>query len=118
MLSDYNAREISLIEGMIRATRVPQKPQNLYEEILADADLDYLGRQDYPQLSGRLYEEFLHFGVVANDSQWLAVQIKFLESHHFHTDWALRNRNDFKQEVLQRLKEQAAAAPESSQKAS
>lgn len=118
MLSDYSEREISLIEGMIRATKVPQKPQNLYEEILADADLDYLGRQDYPQLSGSLYAEFLHFGVVANDAQWLAVQIKFLESHHFHTDWAKRHRSDAKHQVLQRLREQAAAAPESSQRAS
>ena len=118
MLTGYSDREISLIEGMIRATKVPQKPQNLYEEILADADLDYLGREDYPQLSGSLYEEFLHFGVVANDAQWLEVQIKFLESHHFHTDWAKRHRSEPKQQVLLRLKQQVAPTPESSQKTS
>ena len=107
-LSAYSEKEILVIEGLIRATKVPQQPKNLYEQILADADLDYLGREDYPELSEGLYREFLHFGVVQNESDWLHVQIRFLESHHFHTDWAKRNRSDNKQKVLLGLKAKAA----------
>ncbi len=105
MLTDYTEAEIKVIEGLIRATKVPQKPQNLYEEIIADADLDYLGRDDYKTLSERLYEEFLHFGVVEDRQDWLEVQINFLENHKFHTDWAKMHRVDSKQQLLQRLRD-------------
>lgn len=104
LLTDYDESQISLIAGMIRATKVPQQPKNLYEEILADSDLDYLGRDDYDKLSGGLYKEFLHFGVVKNDLDWLEIQVKFLENHKFHTDWAKMNRSDSKQRVLQKLR--------------
>jgi len=105
MLKDFSEDEIKQIEGMIRATKVPQSPHNLYEEILADADLDYLGRKDYGKISEGLFKEFLHFGVVKNENDWLELQIKFLENHHFHTDWAKLNRSDAKQQLLQGLRD-------------
>jgi len=109
MLGKYSEPEIALINGMIRATKVPQKPQNLYEEILADADLDYLGRDDYGPISDGLYKEFLHFGVVKNEIDWLQLQIRFLENHTFHTDWAKKNRTKAKLERLQRLRDTLSA---------
>lgn len=118
MLTGYPEKEIAVIEGLIRATKVPQKPQNLYEEILADADLDYLGREDYPGLSEGLYREFLYFGVVQNETDWLDVQIRFLESHSFHTYWAKQNRSARKQEVLDRLLQKAGRSPGQPKKAS
>ena len=105
MLQKYSHAEIALIDGMIRATKVPQKPGNLYEDIMADADLDYLGRDDYGPISEGLYKEFLHFGVVKNEIDWLQLQIRFLENHSFHTDWARKHRSETKQERLQRLRE-------------
>ena len=105
MLTDYTEAEISVIEGLIRATKVPQKPQNLYEEVIADADLDYLGRDDYKELSEGLYREFLHFGVVKNQQDWIEVQLRFLENHKYHTDWARLNRSNAKQQVIQRLRD-------------
>jgi len=101
----YKENDIELINGMIRATKVPQRPKNFYEEILADADLDYLGRDDYDRLSQKLYQEFLHYGVVNNDDQWLEVQIKFLENHHYHVSFALENRTEKKQQKLSELKD-------------
>jgi predicted metal-dependent HD superfamily phosphohydrolase len=103
----YSKKQIEVINGMIRATKVPQRPQNIYEEILADADLDYLGRPDYYKLSSGLYTEFEHFGVVSNEREWLEVQIKFLEAHHYHTDWAIRERVAGKKQVLSELREKA-----------
>jgi predicted metal-dependent HD superfamily phosphohydrolase len=105
MLKNYSGAEIALIEGMIRATRVPQQPGNLYEDILADADLDYLGRDDYGPISEGLYKEFLDFGVVKNEIDWLQLQIKFLENRSFHTDWARKHRTEAKLKVLQRLRD-------------
>ena len=43
----YTDHEIEQICGMIMATKVPQAPTNLLEEIICDADLDYLGRHDF-----------------------------------------------------------------------
>jgi hypothetical protein len=109
MLKDFSEDEIKQVEGMIRATKVPQNPQNLYEEILADSDLDYLGRTDYGKISEGLYKEFLHFGVIKNEDDWLELQIKFLENHKFHTDWAKLNRSDAKQQLLQGLRDKLNA---------
>jgi predicted metal-dependent HD superfamily phosphohydrolase len=104
LLNGYSDSEISVISGLIRATKVPQQPQNLYEEIIADADLDYLGRDDYGAISEGLYKEFLHFGVVKNESDWLELQVKFLDGHRFNTSWAKMHRSDSKQRVLQKLR--------------
>jgi hypothetical protein len=106
LLTDYSDSEISVIEGLIRATKVPQEPRNLYEEIISDADLDYIGRKDYSELSEKLYLEFLHFGVVQNELDWLNVQVRFLESHKYHTTWAKIHRSGPKQLVLQKLRDE------------
>ncbi|MGB5238691.1 MAG: HD domain-containing protein [Flavobacteriaceae bacterium] len=106
----FSDEDIELINGMIRATKVPQKPKNFYEEIVADADLDYLGRDDYNELSENLYQEFLHYGVVSNDEQWLELQINFLESHQYHVSLALENRTTKKQKKLSELKNNRSGA--------
>lgn len=106
---EYSPEDMARIAGMIRATRVPQNPRNLYEQIVADADLDYLGRGDYAPVSEALYQEFLHFGVVENRSEWLDLQIRFLEQHQYHTDWAVKHRSETKKAVLKGLLQQRDA---------
>ncbi|WP_297707344.1 HD domain-containing protein [uncultured Eudoraea sp.] len=96
--------EVETINGMIRATKVPQEPKTFYEEILADADLDYLGRKDYDEISAKLFKEYLHLGVVSNKIGWLDLQISFLENHKFHTDFAKKNRKKSKTKKLKELK--------------
>ena len=49
--------KISLITGMIMATKLPQSPKNQLEQIICDADLDYLGRDDYAINSNNLLQE-------------------------------------------------------------
>lgn len=100
-----NETQLDKISGMIRATKLPQSPTNFYEEIIADADLDYLGRNDYDALSSGLYEEFLHYDVVGNDIEWLNVQIDFLENHSYHTSFAKENRSALKQKKLAELRQ-------------
>ena len=99
--------EIALVNGMIRATKIPQAPKTFYDKILADADLDYLGRNDYNELSENLHQEFLHFGVVKTELEWLDLQIKFLESHKYHTLFAKWNRRKLKTKKLLELKSQS-----------
>lgn len=103
-------KEVELINGMIRATKVPQEPKTFYEEILADADLDYLGRKDYDEISANLFKEYLHLGVVSDNIQWLDLQIRFLENHKFHTDFAKNNREKLKSKKIKELKSLRLAA--------
>ena len=97
-------KEIALVNGMIRATKIPQQPKTLYDKILADADLDYLGREDYDKLSKNLYQELLHFGIIKTEQEWLDLQINFLENHTYHTLYAKWNRRNFKLKKLKELK--------------
>ncbi|MGB5458324.1 MAG: HD domain-containing protein [Eudoraea sp.] len=105
-----NSKEMEIVNGMIRATKVPQEPKTFYEEILADADLDYLGRKDYDEISAKLFNEYLHFDIVSNKIEWLDLQIWFLENHKFHTDFAKKNRQKLKFENIKELKSLRLAA--------
>ncbi|MET6990950.1 HD domain-containing protein [Sediminicola arcticus] len=96
--------EINIVNGLIRATKVPQQTNTIYEEIIADADLDYLGREDYNELSNKLYQEFIHFDFVSDDKEWLNLQIKFLEKHKYHTLFAKTHRQGLKTKKLKELK--------------
>lgn len=102
--------ELEKINGMIRATKVPQEPKTFYEEILADADLDYLGRKDYDEISAKLFKEYSHLGIVSDNIEWLDLQIKFLENHKFHTDFAKNNREELKSKKIEELKSVRLAA--------
>ena len=101
---DYSQHQIDLIKGMIMATKIPQRPQNHLEQILADADLDYLGRDDFFTIGDQLYEELSMFGIISSEYDWNLLQEKFLENHHFFTNTAINSRNLKKQENLNIIK--------------
>ena len=100
----YNGDEIARICNMIRATRLPQLPKTHLEKILADADLDYLGRDDFFTTGEKLFEEFSHFGVVKNREEWDKLQIRFLEEHRFFTKTAIAMRKAEKDKHLELIK--------------
>jgi uncharacterized protein len=102
----YDAQQIEQICGMIMATKIPQSPQNHLEEILADADLDYLGRDDFFTIGNRLFDELSMFGIVSTERDWNMLQLRFLESHHYFTKTAIALRSEKKQEHLNYLKNQ------------
>jgi TolB-like protein/predicted metal-dependent HD superfamily phosphohydrolase len=95
--------QIEMISKMIMATRLPQTPETKLERILCDADLDYLGRDDYYQISGHLLEEMKINNVVETEREWNIMQKTFLESHRFHTDFSKQNREGSKNIRLQEI---------------
>jgi predicted metal-dependent HD superfamily phosphohydrolase len=96
----YNAEQIETICGMIMATRIPQSPHNLLEQIICDADLDYLGRDDFFTIGNKLFEELSIYGIISDEDQWNSLQKRFLESHHYFTHTALQLRKAKKDEHL------------------
>jgi len=77
--------EVAAVQSMIMATKLPQSPRNLLEEIVADADLDSLGRQDFVSRGLALRSELVARGMESTDAEWYARQLAFLESHHYFT---------------------------------
>ncbi|MGZ5247140.1 MAG: HD domain-containing protein [Flavitalea sp.] len=100
---DLNAEEIDKISELIMVTKIPQNPQNLMEKIICDADLDYLGRKDFPVIGDSLRREFLEFGIVTSNEEWENLQLKFLNQHQYHTNASIRQREPFKREHLRNL---------------
>lgn len=101
----FTAAEFDLMKGMIMATKVPQAPHSLPEMILCDADLDYLGRNDFELISEKLKEEFMVYGIIKNDEEWDKLQVKFFESHTYFTESSVAKRQAIKMQHLETLKE-------------
>jgi len=97
---DYNPEQIETICQMILATKIPQNPKTKLAEILCDADLDYLGRDDFFSLSNELYKEMIHNGLVSNQNEWDNMQVSFFKSHHFFTETSIQKRRLKKAEHL------------------
>ncbi len=68
----FASRAIEQVIGMIVATRMPQSPRNLLEQLLADADLDGLGREDALQRSVDLLAERRAYGSAIGDERVVA----------------------------------------------
>jgi uncharacterized protein len=85
----YSSKQIKMIEGMILATSIPQKPTNLFEEIICDADLAYLGDNDPFTHAKNLRREMkMVQNCKFSDTEWIDFQLNFLQSHKFFTSYA------------------------------
>ncbi|MBN2638115.1 MAG: HD domain-containing protein [Bacteroidales bacterium] len=100
---NYSALEINQVNGMIRATKIPQSPTTLLEQIIGDADLDYLGTDSFHVISEQLFDELKNYGRISGRQEWNQLQIKFLQNHSYHTPYALKYREPVKQKHLQDL---------------
>lgn len=102
---DYTQTEIFKIEKLILATKLPQTPLDSLSEIICDADLDYLGRDDFFINGFQLYREWNALGNTMNLTQWFELQIRFLENHKFFTKTTQNLRDKKKGEHLSQIKQ-------------
>ena len=104
-LPDFNfsKRQIEGVIGMIVATRLPQSPRNLREEILADADLDVLGRADFFERNEALRMEWANYGQAMDLLPWYEGQLAFLRGHRYFTPAARMLRDEMKAENIRLL---------------
>jgi uncharacterized protein len=96
----YSPDQVQVITDMILATRLPQSPQNLAEQLLADADLDVLGREDFWDWNVKLRREMAGSGHAVSDEAWYVEQLNFLQSHQYWTPAAHQLRDGGKQKHL------------------
>ena len=72
---------------------------------MCDADLDYLGRDDFHAIADLLRRELREHGKLKTDKAWDEIQIKFLEQHTYFTDSAIKLRQDKKTHHIQEIKD-------------
>jgi predicted metal-dependent HD superfamily phosphohydrolase len=99
----YTQAEIDIIIGMIEATSIPQKPKTKLEKILADADLEYLGTDNFELIGDGLLQELRHDNPGLTREKWDAIQIDFLQKHYYHTNYCILNRKPKKDINLSQL---------------
>jgi predicted metal-dependent HD superfamily phosphohydrolase len=99
----YNPSDIKIIQGLIKCTEIPQSPKNHLEKIMADADLDYLGRDDIFLTGQKLQYEWKLRGKVSSLREWHETQLKFIKNHNYFTPSAKKLREEGKQSNIQQL---------------
>lgn len=100
----YTAAEIDLVADLIMATQMPHNPQNLLHEIMADADLDALGREDFIESASSLRKELAVWkGIRMADVTWYNHEMTFLKKHHYFTHAQRHYRNGQKLKNYMRL---------------
>lgn len=81
----FSPAAIERLSGLVMTTRMPQTPRNDLEGLLADADLDVLGREDFLPTSTALWREQAALGRPVAWPDWLRSQLSFLSGHRYFT---------------------------------
>jgi uncharacterized protein len=92
--------DIQKIKGMIMATQIPQSPKNKLEMILADADLEYLGTDDFIRIGNNLFKELQELNPEFNLMQWNELQRSFFNTHSYFTDYCKNYKEPKKQQNI------------------
>jgi class 3 adenylate cyclase/predicted metal-dependent HD superfamily phosphohydrolase len=101
----FQKEDIEIIKNCILATELEGIPKNKMAQVLCDADLDYLGREDYYDLVDKLREELKIQGQYYTDSEWIQFQLNYLENkHQYFTKSAIQIRGFYKEKRIFELK--------------
>ena len=101
----YTDQHIKIIKELIYVTQIPHNPKNKLEEIICDADLDYLGRDDFHEIADRLRLELREHGKIDSDRKWDELQVQFLTNHKYFTKTAVETRRPKKLQNLEDVKQ-------------
>lgn len=104
----YSEQHIAQIKELIFVTQIPHQPKNHLEEIICDADLDYLGRDDFHEIADKLRRELKEHGKIDSDRKWDEMQVAFLNMHKYFTPTAIASRQEKKQQNLKEVMERLA----------
>lgn len=100
----YTPDQIEQVGGMIMATRLPQSPRNLLEQLLADGDLAVLGHAAFFACNEALRRELAFNGSLFTDQEWYSAQYKFLTEHQYFTNAARQLYGEQKARYMARMK--------------
>ncbi len=103
----FTAEDIAVVRNCIYATKVPQHPDNLMEEIVCDADMSHLGKDSYWDRCGRIRQELLVTQqMIMSEQEWVDFEINFMQQHRYHTPVATELYDERKQRHIRQLYKQ------------
>ncbi len=102
---DYTKDQINEICRMIMSTKFTKSLKNHLGEILCDADVYYIGGDNYFYYADKLFHEFKKLGKIKTHIEWNIYQIEFFNNHTFYTNTAKHDRNNQKHHNLKQLKD-------------
>lgn len=100
----YAQIQVNKICEAIAATKLPQSPTSKLGEILADADLYYLGKGGYEGTANNLLREMRSQGQQISENDWIIKQVTFISGHRYFTASAQKQLESKKQKTLASLK--------------
>lgn len=96
------ATQLQMVDG--KFVQVPDG-NDLLQQLMCDADLDSLGREDFFIIGEGLRLELGRYGMPKTLREWYEGQIAFQEAHSYFTNSAQMLRNAGKQRNVRELKE-------------
>ena len=85
----YPVENLNKVLRCIRATKLPQDPQSLIEEVVCDADLSHLGSDIYWERCAKVRQELLLTKeIVMTEQEWVDFELDFVSNHQYHTEVA------------------------------
>lgn len=97
--------KIEHVKKCIAATRMPQSPKNLMQEVLCDADLYHLSSDEFMNQGDKLREEWASTGQrILNEEEWKTINVQFLKEHSYFTNYGKTILEKRKQKNLKQLK--------------
>lgn len=101
-----SADKIKKVQDLIAATRMPQNPQNLAEQVLCDADLYHLSKKDLLECAQQIRSEIETFKNIKfeSDKEWGEYNLKFLKSHSYFTLYGRQVLEERKKKNIKKLK--------------
>lgn len=101
----YPAEKIRIIEELILATNPNVEPKNLLEEIIKDADLDNLGRDDFFETSEKVKKELETIkNIKIKDPDWHHAALDVIWKNKFYTKTQNTEREAKRKENEEKLK--------------
>jgi uncharacterized protein len=110
LANELSQQDMRSIEEAIMGTEIPQRATHAISHALCDADLLYLGGDQFFVWSSRLREE--HLQVLHReytDLQWIEYNIEFIRGHTFFTAFAREHYGEGVLRNLRGLEEMRAA---------
>lgn len=99
--------DIEHVKKCIEATILSHVPNSLLEEILSDADILHIGKEDYLEKAELLRKELKqNQNKNYSDDEWIKNNIEFLTKHNFYTKYAKTNYGLQRIKNIEKLKNQ------------
>ncbi len=101
-----SAEKIKKVTELIGATRMPQSPKNLPEQVLCDADMYHLSRKDMLECGEDIRAEIETFKKIKfeSDQEWGEYNLKFLKKHSYFTLYGRQVLEERKRKNIKKLK--------------